>query len=40
MFNTPKQSITPSDSGYFGNYGGKYIPEILYSTFEELIKVL
>ena len=38
MFNTPKQSITPDNKGYFGDYGGKYIPEILYSTFEELIK--
>ena len=38
MINSPKQSITPDNSGYFGNYGGKFIPEILHTTFEELIK--
>ncbi|MBL4823820.1 MAG: tryptophan synthase subunit beta [SAR324 cluster bacterium] len=33
----PTQSITPDASGYFGEYGGKFIPEILYTTFDELI---
>lgn len=27
-----------SKDGYFGNYGGKFIPEVLHETFEELIQ--
>ena len=38
MFDVPKQLITPDKYGYFGNYGGKFIPEILHTTFDELIK--
>ena len=38
MYHTPKQSIKPNTSGYFGKYGGMFIPEILRETFEELIK--
>ena len=37
MYHSPRQTIIPDDAGYFGNYGGKFIPEILHSTFEELI---
>ena len=31
------QTITPSESGYYGEYGGMFIPEILRTTFDELI---
>jgi len=33
----PTNSINPDDSGYFGDYGGMFIPEILRTTFEDLI---
>ena len=32
------QSLTPDQSGYYGNFGGKFIPEILTTTFDELIE--
>ena len=31
------QTIIPSKSGYYGEYGGMFIPEILRTTFDELI---
>ena len=31
------QTIIPSESGYYGEYGGMFIPEILRTTFDELI---
>ena len=31
------QSINPDASGYYGDYGGMFIPEILRTTFDELI---
>ena len=37
MYNDQKKIICPDSSGYFGDYGGKFIPEILQTTFEELI---
>ncbi|HIA55909.1 MAG TPA: tryptophan synthase subunit beta [Candidatus Lambdaproteobacteria bacterium] len=33
----PTQPITPDSSGYYGDYGGMFIPEILRTTFDELI---
>ncbi len=30
--------LTPNTSGYYGDYGGKFIPEILTTTFDELIE--
>ena len=33
----PTQSINPDASGYYGEYGGMFIPEILRTTFDELI---
>ena len=33
----PTQTISPDISGYYGDYGGMFIPEILRTTFEELI---
>ena len=33
----PTKSINPDEFGYFGDYGGMFIPEILHTTFEELI---
>ena len=30
--------LAPNTSGYYGDYGGKYIPEILTTTFDELIE--
>ena len=33
----PTQTITPDSSGYYGDYGGMFIPEILRTTFDELI---
>ena len=30
-------NIIPSESGYYGEYGGMFIPEILRTTFDELI---
>ena len=30
--------LTPITSGYYGEYGGKFIPEILTTTFDELIE--
>ena len=33
----PTQSINPDASGYYGDYGGMFIPEILRTTFDELI---
>ena len=30
--------VQKSENGYFGNFGGMFIPEILRSTFEELIQ--
>ena len=30
--------LAPNTSGYYGDYGGKFIPEILTTTFDELIK--
>ena len=30
--------LTPNTSGYYGEYGGKFIPEILTTTFDELIE--
>ena len=38
MYNRSKHLIKPDESGFFGIYGGKFIPEILHSTFEELIR--
>ena len=32
------QTIIPSESGYYGEYGGMFIPEILRTTFDELIE--
>ncbi len=32
-----KNFFTPNASGYYGDYGGMFIPEILRTTFEELI---
>jgi len=37
MHITQRKTINPDDSGYFGDYGGMFIPEILRTTFEELI---
>ncbi|MBS1256299.1 MAG: Tryptophan synthase beta chain [Deltaproteobacteria bacterium] len=31
------QTIIPNESGYYGEYGGMFIPEILRTTFDELI---
>ena len=31
-------TLSPDSSGYYGIFGGKFIPEILYTTFDELIK--
>ena len=31
------QTIIPSEAGYYGEYGGMFIPEILRTTFDELI---
>ena len=31
------QAINPDASGYYGDYGGMFIPEILRTTFDELI---
>ena len=31
-------TLSPDPSGYYGIFGGKFIPEILYTTFDELIK--
>jgi tryptophan synthase beta chain len=33
----PTQTINPDASGYYGDYGGMFIPEILRTTFDELI---
>ena len=33
----PTQAINPDASGYYGDYGGMFIPEILRTTFDELI---
>ena len=33
----PTQPIAPDSSGYYGDYGGMFIPEILRTTFDELI---
>ena len=33
------QTITPDVSGYYGEYGGMFIPEILRTTFDELVAV-
>jgi len=33
----PTQTISPDVLGYYGDYGGMFIPEILRTTFEELI---
>ena len=30
--------LAPNTSGYYGDYGGKFIPEILTTTFDELIE--
>ena len=30
--------LAPNPSGYYGDYGGKFIPEILTTTFDELIE--
>ena len=30
--------LNPNTSGYYGDYGGKFIPEILTTTFDELIE--
>ena len=30
--------LAPNTSGYYGEYGGKFIPEILTTTFDELIE--
>ena len=30
--------LNPDSSGYYGDYGGKFIPEILTTTFDELIE--
>ena len=30
--------LVPNTSGYYGDYGGKFIPEILTTTFDELIE--
>ena len=30
--------LNPDSSGYYGDYGGKFIPEILTTTFDELIQ--
>ncbi len=30
--------LNPDSSGYYGDYGGKFIPEILNTTFDELIE--
>ena len=30
--------LAPNSSGYYGDYGGKFIPEILTTTFDELIE--
>ena len=30
--------LSPNQSGYYGDYGGKFIPEILTTTFDELIE--
>ena len=30
--------LAPNTSGYYGDYGGKFIPEILITTFDELIE--
>ena len=30
--------LAPNNSGYYGEYGGKFIPEILTTTFDELIE--
>ena len=30
--------LSPNTSGYYGDYGGKFIPEILTTTFDELIE--
>ena len=32
------QTIIPNESGFYGEYGGMFIPEILRTTFEELIQ--
>ena len=34
--NTLKQTYTVDEQGYYGEYGGAYIPEILYNNVEEL----
>ena len=33
----PTQTISPDVLGYYGDYGGMFIPEILRTTFEGLI---
>ena len=30
--------LAPNTSGYYGDYGGKFVPEILTTTFDELIE--
>ena len=32
------QTIIPNESGFYGEYGGMFIPEILRTTFDELIE--
>ena len=37
IMSMPTQIISPDISGYYGDYGGMFIPEILRTTFEKLI---
>jgi tryptophan synthase beta chain len=37
-FNSPSEDLGVSEEGYYGEFGGAYIPEILYATVESLRK--
>ena len=36
--NIPEMNYFVDEKGYFGNYGGAYIPEMLYPNVDELRK--
>ncbi|MEC4816074.1 MAG: tryptophan synthase subunit beta [Scytonema sp. PMC 1069.18] len=38
-FSSEESSYLLSHNGYYGEFGGRFIPEILHETFEELIQV-